>query len=603
MRITNLINILILFFILFTPKCLSSNNTNNTYTVQNEKYVLFKDGNTDYIIYISKNASSSEEWSAKELQHWLKEISGTEFNIIQYSNLDMIHQEKHCIFVGYDKLLGNKIGYQEPKTNDESFHYMNDGPNIYIYGGKQRGTMYGVMTFLENEFKCRWYTSEINRIPQCKEYTFTSLNHSESPGVQIRDDYFSITTDPIWSARNKMNGKMDPTNQPGGTEVYYGVHTFFQYLPPSEFYEKHPEYYSLINGKRVADQGEWKDKAQLCLSNPDVLKIMIERVKEKIRQHPNCRIFSVSQNDYLNPCQCDNCQKIVKNYGGKESGILIWFVNQVAEAIEKEFPDKYIGTLAYQYTRSAPSNIKPRKNVVIRLCPIEACVAHPLESCPKNQSFMKDLREWAHISPQLYIWDYVVNFQRYIMPYPNFKVLQPNIQTFINNKAIGILELGSYQERGSEFQELKAYLISKLLWNPYCNTDSIIDDFMHGFYGKSGRYIRKYFDLIQQAVTPTTHFYIGMKANDPLFSDKLVEKSLKILNKARKVATDDEMIRRVDMATLPILYLKCRRTPIIARNDGTFNRFLEILKKEKITKIAEYGEYLDSFKSDVLNAK
>jgi hypothetical protein len=45
-----------------------------------------------------------------------------------------------------------------------------------------------------------------------------------------------------------------------------------------------------------------------------------------------------------------NARAIVQKYGGEESGIVIWFVNQVAESIEDEFPDKYIGTLAYRHT-------------------------------------------------------------------------------------------------------------------------------------------------------------------------------------------------------------------------------------------------------------
>src|SRR4030042_996518 len=96
------------------------------------------------------------------------------------------------------------------------------------------------------------------------------------------------------------------------------------------------------------------DYTQLCLSNPDVLKIITERIRKKMRENPEYLIYDVSQNDGAEPCQCDKCQAIVKKEGS-ESGIMIWFVNQVAEAIEEEFPDKFIGTLAYRYQRTAPT--------------------------------------------------------------------------------------------------------------------------------------------------------------------------------------------------------------------------------------------------------
>ncbi len=571
-----------------------------------EQHLLFYAGRTEYAIFISSDASESEKWAAKELRHWLHEISGAVFNIVSYGPTDSLPESKKRIYVGFSQALKEKTGDAAPGLKDESFRYFNRGSEIYIYGGKQRGSMYGVMSFLENEFGCRWYSPDAQSIPGRKAYWFAALNHHEAPGVEVRNDFFYTAFDPVWMARNKMNGSMGTKPEvPGGTEGYWNVHTFYDFLPPSEFFDTHPEYFSLVDGKRVADpkNPDWGKRGQLCLSNPQVLKIITSRVKDFIREHPEHRIYSVSQNDWRNPCQCKNCRAIVEKYDAKESGIIIWFVNQVAEAVEKEFPDKYIGTLAYHYSRSAPQNIKPRKNVVVRLCPIEACVAHPLESCPQNASFMKDLRDWAGISPQLYIWDYVVNFQRYIMPYPNFAVLQANIKTFVKNKAIGIMEQGSYQSRGTEFQELKAYLIAKLLWNPDCNTEEVIDDFMYGYYGRSGQYIREYFDLLQNAVKPETHIFIGLKASDPLFSDELVEKSIHLLTKAEKVADDEEILRRVNIAILPILYLKCNRSPVLARKDGTFDRFIETLEQENIERIAEYRDNLQDFKKYVLTAE
>lgn len=572
-----------------------------------ERYDLFSDGKTGYDIFISTDASESEIWAANELQHWLTEISGAPFRVREYAPDATLPQTGKRIYVGYSEALREKTGDGEPDFHDESFRYFNRASEIYIYGGKQRGTMYGVFSFLENELGCRWYTPEVKHIPSKREYLFSSFNRKESPGILVRNDFFYTAFDPVWAARNKMNGTMgsNPVHQPGGSESYWAVHTFYYFLPPSEFFDTHPEYYSLVAGKRTADPDnpDWGKRGQLCLSNPDVQRIMIRRVKDFIREHPEHKIYSVSQNDWQNPCQCDKCREIANKYGGKESGILIWFVNRVAEAVEKEFPDKFIGTLAYQYTRSAPLKIQPRHNVIVRLCPIEACVAHPLESCPKNESFVKDLKDWSAIAPHLYIWDYVVNFQRYIMPYPNFAVLQPNMKTFAGNKAIGVMEQGSYQERGGEFQELKAYLIAKLLWNPDCDTEQVTDDFFFGYYGRSGQYLKQYFHLLQNAVTPETHIYIGLKADDPLFSDELVVASIEILNKAAVVADNETIRRRVQLATLPILYLKCLRMPAKARNDGSFDRFLDILKRENIERIAEYRDNLEDFKKYVLSAQ
>ena len=381
---------------------------------------------------------------------------------------------------------------QPPKDEDESFTYRSVGPAVVIWGGKQRGTLYGVMSFLEREMGVRFYTPKVTVAPKKAKYAFTCLNHSERPGVRVRNDFYYEAFEPIWAARNRVNGAMGYRQQPGGLECYWAVHTFYPLMPPEEFFKDHPEYYSLLDGKRTADH------AQLCLANPDVLRIITERIKQKMRELPEYLIYDVSQNDWSNPCQCPQCQAIVDREGS-QSGPIIQFVNQVADKVKAEFPDKFIGTLAYSYTRKPPKTLKPRDNVVVRFCSIECCFAHDFTTCPENKTFVEDMNGWAAIAPHIYIWDYVVNFSHYIMPYPNFRVLQPNIQFFRDHNAIGIMEQAAYQSRGGEFAELRAYLIAKLLWNPEAEVEPIINDFMYGYYGRAGQYVRAYFDLLHRS--------------------------------------------------------------------------------------------------------
>ncbi len=549
-------------------------------------FELFSDLKTSYVIVVDKNASDSEQWAAKELQSWSEQISGAYFPIV--NDFDV---SRPSVVVGYHPDVNKAFPtlVNKPDKMDESFIYRNVGQHIIILGGSQRGTMYGIFSFLENEFGVRWYTPAVTIVPEKAKYTFDYLYHQEAPGICVRNDFYYEAFNPIWAARNRVNGAMDSRKQPGGVEGYWAVHTFYRFMPPTEFYDEHPEYYSLIDGKRI------HERAQLCLTNPDVFKIITKRLKQAMRENPDCLIFSVSQNDYHNPCQCEHCQKIAKEEE-TEAGPLIWFVNKVAKEVEKEFPDKYVGTLAYQYTRKPCKNIKPRENVVIRLCSIECCFAHDFKSCPENQSFMDDLQAWSAIAPHMYIWDYVVNFSHYTLPYPNFGVLQENIKTFRENNSIGIMEQAAYQSRGGEFAELRAYVISKLLWNPDCDVDAVIDDFMYGYYGRSGQYVKEYFDLLHGLVTPLTHIHLGLKPDDKIFPDSFIANADKIFDKAEAVADNLELLQRVEMARLPLMYLKCLRYPLQSKQDGTYSRFCEISDREGITHYAEHGlEHKNAF--------
>jgi len=545
---------------------------------------LFENGGTEYSIVVGEDASESEKWAAEELQHWLKEASGAEFPIGK-DDAELADRE---IAVGFNrhalKLLGAEL--RPPQSSDESFTYKNVGPSIVIWGGEDRGTMYGVMTFLERELGCRWYTPRVTAVPKKERFSFDYLYHTESPGIRVRNDFYFEAFDPTWAARNKVNGELTfgpPREQVGGVESYWAVHTFYVFMPPSEFFGEHPEYYSEIDGKRVHERG------QLCLTNPDVLRIVTERLKKTMREQPEHLIYSVSQNDWHGACQCKNCQAIVQREES-EAGPVIWFVNQVAEAIEKEFPDKFVGTLAYSYTRKPCKTLKPRHNVVVRLCSIECCFAHPFHGCPENATFVADLEGWSAVAPHLYIWDYVVNFGHYILPYPNFRVLQPNIQAFRDNHAIGIMEQAAYQSRGGEFAELRAYVISKLLWDPECDVEKVIDDFMSGYYGRSGQHVRRYFDLLHGRITPETHIHLGLTPDDKIFSDEFVRQAEEIFDEAEAVADTEETRQRVEMARLPVRYLKCLRSPLEAKEDGTYARFCAVAEREGITHYAESGE-------------
>ena len=546
------------------------------------EHVLFANGTSDYTIVVGGNASESEQWAARELAHWVKQAGQADIPIRSTSEPPRAHE----IVVGFNERSRVLLGATAtpPADDDQSFLWRNIGPALLIWGGKERGTMYGVLSFLERELGCRWYTPRVSVVPRRERYAFNHVRHGESPHIRVRNDYYYEAFDPTWAARNRVNGALSYRQQPGGVECYWGVHTFYQFVPPSQFFASHPEYYSLVDGKRTYHE------AQLCLTNPDVVDIVTERLQQVMRDSPQYLIYSVSQNDCLHPCACDKCRALAA-HEESESGPLISFVNQVAERVEKEFPNKFVGMLAYTYTRKPCKTLRPRNNVVIRLCSIDCCFSHDFLTCPENKAFLADLKGWAAVAPHLYIWDYVVNFSHYLLPYPNFRALQPNIQTLRDHKAIGIMAQGAYQSRGGEFAELRAYVIAKLLWYPDCNVDAVIDDFMYGYYGRSGQYVRAYFDILHNRVTPERHVRLQLAAEDALFADDFVRQADVLFDRAEAVADNEEVRQRVAMARLPVLYLKCKRAPHQSRQDGTFDRFWQIVDREGITHYAERGVF------------
>jgi hypothetical protein len=269
------------------------------------------------------------------------------------------------------------------------------------------------------------------------------------------------------------------------------VHTSFWLVPPQTYFEQHPDWYSLIDGKR-----RW-DKAQLCWTNPDLRAFLVERVRQILRENPQAQIISISQEDWTGACQCDRCRAVEEREGSAVAPILET-VNLIAERLEREFPHVAFDTLAYWYTRKPTRTLRPRPNVIVRLCSIECSFAQPLER-PDNAGFADDIRGWSERCDRLYVWDYTTNFTHYLLPHPNYFVLGANLRFFHRHSVRGVFEQGAYQSHGGEMAELKAWLLAQLLWNPYQDDARLIGEFVRGYYGAAARYVKQYLRLMADA--------------------------------------------------------------------------------------------------------
>ncbi|MBM3239759.1 DUF4838 domain-containing protein [Candidatus Poribacteria bacterium] len=544
--------------------------------------IIADGGKSEYRIVISHEASFSEKHAADELQKFLNQISGATLPIVT----------DETPISGNEIILGDNAHLRQLKTEidfeklgKEGFTIRTVGPHLVIAGGKLRGTMYGVYTFLEEHLGCRWFSSKVSHIPKRNRIEIGPIDDTQIPILEYREPFYTDAFDADWAARNKMNSNTARLDEQRGGKVAYShfVHTFYPLLPPEQYFAEHPEYYSEIDGKRIVERG------QLCLTNPDVVQLVTEQVKQWIRESPQATIFSVSQNDWHGWCQCKSCREIDEREES-HSGTMLHFVNQIAEGIESEYPDVAIDTLAYQYTRKPPKYVRPRPNVIVRLCSIECCFSHPLETCEMNASFKADIEGWSKVSNRLYIWDYVTNFSHYIQPFPNFDVLKPNIQFFVNHGVKGIFEEGNYSGGGGgELAELRAYVMAKVLWNPDYDAQKAMNEFLVGYYGKAFAPIREYIDMLHNKVREDNiHMTIRARPDSAFLAPEIIQRANELFDEAERLADDDDVLHRVYVARLPIQYVQISTLPKDdSKRQKLIDRFFKVSDKAGITNISE----------------
>jgi hypothetical protein len=501
-------------------------------------FVFVDHGRPAARIEIPESAGDTERRAAEILRTSVLKMSGVDLPVVAAK----VPGTPGSAAIGFpSRDLPPVVSSSVSKLRTDGFILATSTGNLYIAGGGGKGVIYGVVHLLEKYFGCRKFSPSAELFPPGDDLALGCLFDTGNPvnAVRIVNGDFALDPDYLDWMRLQLH-----------TDLYgagYYVHTFQRLVPWQTYFDSHPEYFALMNGKRIIDQP--------CLSRPEVFDIAAARLREEIAAQPDKQIWSVSQNDNFSYCQCPDCLKVIEEEGSP-AGPILRFVNRMAAL----FPDKTISTLAYQYSRPAPRRTRPAPNVEVMLCTIELDRSRPIADDPSGASFVRDIEEWSRICGNLYLWDYTVNFSHHVSPFPNLHVLRPNIRFFVDH---GVRK--HFQQTntgpGHESSELKAFLLARLLWDPETDVDAWTDDFLEGYYGRAGKFIRRYNDALTAALErtgarldiyepPAVHAGDYLSAADVAHYDRLFDKA------EAAAARDPERLVRVRTARLPLMYAK-----------------------------------------------
>ena len=502
------------------------------------------------IVVLPSNPTAVERSAAKELSGELGKCLGETPKIVLETELPGVGSAPR-LFVGATEAAkkarsgGAAAPSIPPYRTDEVFLKSVAG-GVVLDGDPARAPLYAVDLYLEKHCGVRWWTSDAATYPKLAAAPVKDVSLSHAPQFKYRETYYLDGFDPLFKVRSKGNFtsitrylladiKFIPPELGGNHRLFFfkgrrsAYHSFFEILPPKVYFKKHPEWYSLVNGKR--------EPKQLCLANAEMKAEYIKETLKRLREDPSADFIQVSQNDWQGCCSCEKCKAMMDEDGGAPSGPYLRFANDVAQAVEKEFPNVRIDTFAYQFTRRAPAKTKPRRNVVVRLCDIECDFARPLDKPlpPQKAEFARDLADWSRVAGgNLFIWDYLANFHNYMMPHPNIGSIAPNIRLFAENGAVGVFEQGDALCSAGSFATLRHYLAAHLLWDPYDDENRLVDEFLDGYYGKSAASIlRKFIETVEAGPRKTGKavgcYHVGapfLGAEDKLETARLMDEAV-----------------------------------------------------------------------------
>lgn len=505
-------------------------------------------------ILTQKGATAAELHAAEELRDHLQQITRATIPIQK----DATSLKANCIVIGQGP-LANKLSPSTKWTRlgEEQTLIHSKGDALLVAGGRQRGALYAVYRLLHRYAGCRWWAPWSSTIPVNPKLKFPAIDWSETPAFEYRDTFWFHAFDSDWAARNFNNGFNVKTDAAHGGKIEYQgfVHTYAGLAPPEQFFKTHPEWYSLINGQRTYVN------AQLCTTNQSLRDHIVEEMRKQLRANPRARIASISQNDCYNPCQCPNCRAQAAAEGS-DAALVLDLVNYVAEKLEKEFPQVAFDTLAYQWSRHPTKTMRPRKNVIVRLCSIECNFAFSL-GAPENASFGDDIRGWSKLTNRLYVWNYCTNFANYLQPHPDYFTIGPSIQFFSKFGVKGVFEEGAYQSNGADMAELKAWVTAQMLWDPKQDPDKLIDEFLKGYYGLGAApAVREYLNLMARE-SKGTHLGFSLGPGVPFLRRELMEEAgqtwSRALALANQTGSPSVWAFAVYQSMMPVRYVRLAR--------------------------------------------
>lgn len=506
---------------------------------------ICENGRPKTAIFIRTGASEIEKFAARELRKYIWNISGAELAIKNHAG----GKEKKGVFLfcgrAADQWCGNRRAISGCKN--DSFLVRCAGERLLLLGQNGRGLLYAVYSFLEDELGVGFLApgAENEWIPKQRAISLKPFFRLEEPAMQLRGFSCSISDEIDWMAKNKMNYVLADNMKPDVLKeakkrqmlLYFADHSFYRWLPPEKYWKTHPEYYSLIDGKRVCtyQQDAHMGHQQICVSNPNVIRIVSENIVAYMQKHPEYDFYTLWPNDADAWCQCANCRKLDergKNAKGaaNNAGSYLYFANKVAENVAKHHPEKKLNIIAYRSTMAPPfrKKISLHPNLVVEFAYWGRPYDHPAGKPIGDGRIRKKMRRagigmqefdgwkkhylaygrllqrWNEITGgHILVYDYLMASQSTLsLPYPLFGTIQEDHKFY---RQCGVV--GGYMQahkNNCNAYGLNYWLGAKAYWGGPQNVAKRLGEYCAKRYGPAAEPMEKYFQTLERAFRAQT---------------------------------------------------------------------------------------------------
>lgn len=465
---------------------------------------LVQNGKSTYQIVIAEKPETNGRvrQAAETLQHFVEQASGARLPIVEEHSYNATAP---AVFLGkserarkadpkIDALTGwnckaEIIGRDIYLAGDDTPVGSRTATGAVNQKNAYHGTLKAVTLFLEDQVGVRFLMPGPN-----------GSSVPRSANIEVAGDYsksfaphfqYVIGRDPgdiVYSAANNF------FNTP--IVKSYGGHSYLEAVPQSKYWDTHPEYFYLKDGKRTKSPF-----GHLCISNPDVRRLMIEEMEREFDL--GYKWVELAQTDAYEPCECSECAKISAD--PKER---LWiFHRDLAQEMKKRRPNGKVMIIAYGPTMNPPTTFdKFPDNVVIQT----------------TRYSPKELSQWDkfNVAMTAYIYNWEGYFPLGLSPVRHAAYGADEIKLFVEKNVQGIYLCGAFSLPGLEGPAY--YVFGRTMGDPTLNAVDIEDEYYRSGFGKAYEPMKAFFNRLHSKLEVYSEFHAPMHYTDSTLDWKTV---------------------------------------------------------------------------------
>jgi len=515
---------------------------------------ISSNGQSSYVIVVSPQAGKIETFAAEELQKYLTKIIGTKLPIVNTSG------ENPFIAIG-DNPATNSFHVPSRYPGDDAFRIISVNNNIILKGAHPRATLFAVYAFLE-KLGCWWFSPSATYlqpyneyVPQNQSLSVESIDIFERPFLKYRKKDSSVrgTCEKSymvecldWATKNRCNifcvdikknacmADITEASQLRGIDIEYGGHdvpTYF--LSPKKYFETHPEWFAMVDGKRAIEKyfapSACFAPAMFETGNPQAVATLTANLVDFLKKYPEIKICRIWAPDAGTWSESPESQAI-----GTVPDRMRHWVNQVNKGIRKAGLTTRVSFIAYDATGSlkSPENLDYDKDVMLEFCLSQDYTKPSFDrSSELNAMLDSCLISWAQGYPgDISIYSYYSKYSWLSMPVALPRQISQDIKYW---SKVGATGAALYGEPSSWLPlEINHLAFARASWDVCFDAEQWLTDYLKARYGPAAETMGRYYEI----ATEISLKGIIHASGQPLNLIPKIEKARELLAEASNLA-------------------------------------------------------------------